>query len=469
MGLWNVWLQCVWQLKAACARKRTFFWMIVFLMGITVRGGDMMGVTSIVRVLGIYPSCYDRILDFLHSRSLCLDKLTLLWTKLVLKLFASQLLQINGRYVLAADGLKMPKEGRRMPAVRSLHQSSDSNSKAEYIMGHSFQSIAILSRALNGIFAVPLISRIHEGLVFANFHTQTLYDKLLRSLDLLGRKDISYYLVADAYYSVSKMVRGLLERGNHLITRAKRNAVGYQPVAKPSKTKRGRPKKYGNKIKLNSLFNEGKKFVSAKSPLYGERNTEIRFRSINLLWRPAGVMVQFVAVIHPHRGKILLMCTDLELDPVEIIRLYGFRFKIEVSFKQAVHTVGTYTYHFWMRAMDTIKRKSGDQYLHHKSEKYREAVKRKMAVYHKYVQLGLVAQGLLQYLSCFETANVWKKFGSWVRTIRLGIPPSEKIAATALKNSLCEFLATPSKHETFKKFLYERIDIERTEGMRLVA
>jgi len=56
---------------------------------------------------------------------------------------------------------------------------------------------------------------------------------------------------------------------------------------------------------------------------------------------------------------------------VTIIRLYGWRFKIEVGFKAAIHTVGTYAYHFWMRDMTPIRRGDGNQYLHRKSESYR--------------------------------------------------------------------------------------------------
>ena len=50
--LWRNWWKLVRQLKGACARKRTFLWMIVCLMGMTVRT-DMLGVSSIVRALGL--------------------------------------------------------------------------------------------------------------------------------------------------------------------------------------------------------------------------------------------------------------------------------------------------------------------------------------------------------------------------------------------------------------------------------
>jgi len=120
-----------------------------------------------------------------------------------------------------------------------------------------------------------------------------------------------------------------------------------------------------------------------------EKDVTIKYRSVDLLWRPVGQMVRFVLVKHPSRGQVMLMSSSLELDALTIIRLYGLRFKIEVSFKQAVHTLGTYAYH-------------------------------------RYVQLGCIAQGLLQHLAINFRDVVWASFRSWLRTMREEIHPRSR-------------------------------------------
>lgn len=228
-------------------------------------------------------------------------------------------------------------------------------------------------------------------------------------------------------------------------------------------------RKYGEKVQLASLLDNEDAFSRAKSPIYGETGVTLRYRTLDLLWRPVGILVRFVIVRHPVRGLIFLMCTDLNLSPLDIIEIYGLRFKIEVSFKQALRVIGTFAYHFWMAAMTPIRRKSGDQHLHMKTAAYRDAVRRKLAAYHRHIQLGLIAQGLLQILSATVPELIWRSFGSWIRTIRPGLAPSEQVVAIALRNTLPEFLADDEKASIWTKFLRERIDLERTEGIRLIA
>lgn len=467
--LWNHWWNLVCELRSACARSRTFLWMSLCLAGMTVRK-DLLGVTSIVRALGLEPACYDRLLDFFHSPALDLDKLTRAWCALLFRLDPG-ILRVNGRPVLVGDGIKVAKAGRKMPGVKKLHQESESNNKAEYIFGHSCQAVAVLTQALFSVFALPLACRIHEGTVFSNRDQRTLLDKMILLLDSLGLNQ-PFYFVADAYYASGKVVRGLLAQGNHLVTRVKSNSVAFFPATPPPPhrlRRKGRPAKYGMKVKVAALLKDVDRLQQAPSPVYGEKGVTLRFRSADLLWRPVGILVRFVVVLHPQRGTILLMCTDLTLPPLDIIRIYGLRFKIEVSFKQSLHVIGAYAYHFWMAAMTPLRRVSGNQYLHHKSDDYRDAIRRKIAAYHRHIQLGLIAQGLLQILSATQPKLVWRSFGSWIRTIRPGLAPSEQVVAIALRHTLPEFLATAAKTPILVKFIRDRLDLSRTEGTSLAA
>ena len=269
--LWNDWWNLVCDLRSACARTRTFLWMALCLAGITTRK-ELLGVTSIVRALGLEPACYDRLLDFFHSPALDLNKLTLAWCALVFRAHPG-ILRVNGRPVLVGDGIQVAKAGRKMPGVKKLHQESDSNHKPEYIFGHSCQAVAVLTQAVSSIFALPLACRIHEGTVFSNRDHRTLLDKMILLLDSLDIKEPCYF-VADAYYAAGNIVRGLLAHGNHLVTRVKSNSVAFFPATPPPSHRtrgRGRPAKYGNKIKVAALLQQTGQLQEAPSPVFVQR------------------------------------------------------------------------------------------------------------------------------------------------------------------------------------------------------
>ena len=467
MELWVEWWNHVRQLRPAFTRTRTFIWCAVVLAAMCVRT-DLLGVTSLVRALGLQRHCYDRLLDFFHSRAIKLDGLTRLWTRVVLSVFKSLVYVVGDRIVLVADGIKVAKTGRKMPAVKKLHQESDNNTKPAFIFGHSCQAVGLIVRAASSFLAVPLACRIHEGVVFTNRDKRSLLDKLVLLVMSLGI-EMPFYLVADTYYAAANIILPLLKAGQHLVAAVRSNAVAYEPVTPPETPRRGRPRIYGQRVKLKTLFADEASFTSAPSPVYGEKDVTLRYRVIDLVWRPVGRLVRFVLVIHPTRGRKILLATDLSLSGLQVIELYGVRFKIEVSFKQAIYTLGTYAYHFWMSDMTPRSRRSGNQYLHRKPASYREHVRRKIAAYHAHIQLGIIAQGLLQALALCSTTTVWKRFGSWLRTIRPGIVPSEFVVAIALRHSLPVFLADSPKEHTLVKFIRDRIDLSRHEGVLLLA
>jgi DDE superfamily endonuclease len=463
-SLWAAWWSAILLLQPAFSYLRAFMWFAAVVAGLTIRP-EMLGVSSIVRTLKLKSCFYSALLRNFHSNAVGLDELSALWARIVLRLFPAPL-RINGRLVIVGDGIKVAKRGKKMPGVKLLHQQSEN--KAEFIMGHSMQAVSLLVRAGKSVAAVTLAMRIHEGIIFSNRYKKTLLDKMLTLLGIVNG-DEPFYFIGDAYYAAHTIIVGLLKLGSHLITRVKSNAVAYVPYLHEGPRKRGRPRVYGEKIVLASLFKNRKEMRQTTSPVYGEQNITLQYIVRDLVWRQVGYVVRFVAVMHPTRGSCLLMSTDTALDPVEIIRLYGLRFKIEYSFKQAVHQIGSFTYHFWMKQMVPQRQGDGNQYLHRKPIEYREGVKRKLHAYHVFIQAGVISQGLLQYLSIAFPQLVWHSFGSWLRTIRPGIAPSEFVVAEALRQSFPYFLLTSADHHAFAKFITQRQDVEKMQMFRMAA
>jgi hypothetical protein len=122
-----------------------------------------------------------------------------------------------------------------------------------------------------------------------------------------------------------------------------------------------------------------------------------------------------------------------------------------------------------MKDMTPLRHHNGNQYLHRKSADYRDRIKRKMRAYHAFIQAGVVAQGLLQYLALVAPKLVWDSFGSWLRTIRPGIPPSEFVVANALRQTLPDFLLAPAKSDSLAKFIADRQDTQNMRNFRLAS
>src|SRR6202158_2752793 len=89
------------------------------------------------------------------------------------------------------------------------------------------------------------------------------------------------------------MANGLLEQGNHLVTRVKSTAVAYAPAPrKKGRKTTGRPKTYGKKIKLKSLLANVESMQQVASPVYGEHKVTGAIASVPCCGvRPGGSCV----------------------------------------------------------------------------------------------------------------------------------------------------------------------------------
>jgi hypothetical protein len=123
-------------------RSAAFNWFCTVVFGFIVRI-DLCGVSSFVRWLGLKPDLYTAMLSFFRASSWHLATVLKHWWRIVLD--RCPLPEIDGRLLLAGDGIKISKEAEKMPAVKRLHQESNNSAKAPYIYGHHWGVIGVLA------------------------------------------------------------------------------------------------------------------------------------------------------------------------------------------------------------------------------------------------------------------------------------------------------------------------------------
>ena len=124
------------------SRVAAFNWFVTIVFGFIVRI-DLCGASSFVRWLGIKPTLYTSMLSFFRASSWQLQDILQCWWRIVIE--RSPLPKIDGRLILAGDGIKISKEAEKMPAVKRLHQESDNSGKTPYIYGHHWGVIGVLA------------------------------------------------------------------------------------------------------------------------------------------------------------------------------------------------------------------------------------------------------------------------------------------------------------------------------------
>jgi hypothetical protein len=450
--LWTEWSKAFSGLRGAFSRTSTFLWAAILCAGMATRT-DLRGLSSIVSILGLKSAAYYSILRVCHSDALDLDRLRELWVKVCFKIFSP--ICVDGYLVLLGDGIKIAKEGKKMPAVKLMHQQSQNNSKAEYIMGHFLQAISlVVVSPLGRLAAIPVVARIHDGIVYSNRSQQTVIHRFTGLIDKITTDaERQGIIVADAYYAVKTMISEAAKIGCVLVSRVQHNCAAYYPALPPKIKKRGRPAKKGAKVKLKSLFKNFDKIAIS----YGDYS----YYCINLYWESARGIVRFVLVEHKTKGRAIYLTTKIDLNPTTIIEIYATRWLIETGFKQAISVIGTFAYHFWMKQMEPIRRGVTKQYMHRKPEEYRSLISRKLKAIHTHIAFGCIVQGLALHLSLNFHCQVWTSFNGWLRTFNKTQEPSELVVANALRSTLPIYLGAGKNIADWAKFMLRKIDSAR--------
>jgi hypothetical protein len=198
---------------------------------------------------------------------------------------------------------------------------------------------------------------------------------------------------------------------------------------------RGRPRKYGNKVTFRDVFKDMlDDFKTATLTLYAKEET-VKYLCMDLMWRSIGRKLRFV-LVKSNEKCMILACSNLCMDPKEIIVAYSYRFKIEVSFKMLKHVIGGFCYHFWTTAMPKLSRyRTHNDLSKVVRERDKEKILSAMKAIEVYSFLSCVAMGILTIISLSLSHLVWARFFGWLRT-RSSETPSVETVRCALQQEL---------------------------------
>lgn len=431
-------------LRPCFSRQAAFEWFVIVIMGFLIRC-DHTGLTSIVRWLFLTPESYELILHFFRATSWQLEPLLSKWVQVAFKRYPR--ITIAGRSLLLGDGIKLGKEARRMPAIKTLHQDSDNTSKAPYIRGHHFGFVGLLVGSFTKAFCLPLRGELHEGIeglreeLGWQGQPATIVTRMAHLVVWSAQQmNALCYVALDAYFATGPafgiLKAALNEAGQpwvHLITRAKDNYVAYFDWGE------GHPRfQDQDKFSIMSVFCLPKLFEETEVTIYGE-SKHVSYYCANFLWKPIDDLIRFVWVIDG-KHTYILMCSDLELSPTEIITIYSFRWKIEIMFFALKHWIGGFAYHFWSRAFPKLKRGQTLDVTTCSSETQQQLVQTLDAI-ERFVNLAAIALGLLQYLALTQGAQIWKSYHGWMRTYSSSVP-SEAVVQSVVR---AEFFSLDDK------------------------
>ena len=328
---------------------------------------------------------------------------------------------MNGKTVLAGDGVKQYKEAFYMAGVKKLFQESENISKPEYIFGHLFGAVGLLAGNAEHCFCILLRMNIQDGLktaaswensgISSSSHVVQMIDCGTDAAESFGH----CLFVLDRYFlSVPALKRlrdwNSRQKGDSslgIVTKAKVSCTAYEKLPAPPRHKRGRPHKKGSSVKLAALFHERKdSFERADVVMYGSRK-QVEYYVTDLLWGQ-GLYQELRFVLVKYDGlRSILVSSDLSLSPEQIIGIYAHRAKIEDCFREFKQNLGGFGYHFWTKSLPKLnhfaRKGEPDPMTTVLDSHDRRKILNNIQAIEGFVLFACIAMGILQLVSLSDT------------------------------------------------------------------
>lgn len=422
-------------LRAAFSKFSSFQYFFLLVLGLM--GFSVSSLTDIVRYLGIETSKYSSFVQSLEAKSICLEKLQILWQDCVRTFTNDICMTIDGKKILVLDATLIKKIGKRIPETSRQYNHSEGS----YFNGFKWELIGLVVKKSWVSVCIPFASFLHtpkdkSSDVQKEKKKQTI--TIGNWLQKLSHTSHSI-LVADSWYACCELYYIMLDLQITFVSRVASNAVAYSDPPPRKKGTRGRPRIYGKKVKLKEEFIKLEKFKDVE--IEGQ---QLKARKICLIWEPIKQKAAFVLVQDSSGRKYILFCSDTNMSMENIILAYKARTGVERSFRSLKQEFALSRCKKWFKNKCNIENKK--------------------KAHNVYFMACMIAMGITQILSLSFSSIIWSKVDLWLRTINKNLPPSEAVVKIFIENQVISFLSEHGKGlAIWKSLLKENTKIPKTD------
>jgi hypothetical protein len=301
-------------------------------------------VTNITHVCFFLDKHIASVERFLSENKWDMNQVTKTLIHILLKALADKL-YVYGALLLSIDTTFNAKASRKMIGVQKWKDHSGNPDRGEYIIGHQWAIAGFISRFADRFLCWPVITRIISGKKKPSVYVstpeglrpETFWDAVIaivhQTQDFLD--GLAFRVVVDAFFANAVFINPLSALCVHVITRWRKDGVGWDDPAPYSG--RGRPRKYGTEYKLANLL---KTFTPQLITVYTYgKLVRVVVVTRDIWLRDIQQKVRVVVVEGTHE-PIILISTDLTLSAAEIIEIYSSRFSIELAIRDLKQHLG---------------------------------------------------------------------------------------------------------------------------------
>ena len=328
----NSW-QAIVAALANALHKRSAWRLRLIMIGILFAKGRKT-ITSWFRAAGIIRQ-YKAFYYFIGA----LGRKTEAMATVLFEIMISCIYQRQTRVLMAIDDTATKRYGPKVQGAGIHRNPIVTPDGAKFIYGHVWVVLSALVRHKHwGTIGLPLLAKMYIRAREVDSVKVQFQTKLQQAAELVNwcsncckRFGKGLWIVTDGGYTKAGFIKPAIKAGATIITRLRKDAALHSPVKPPHKRKRGRPRKYGERISLCRKAANRKGWSSVEVTLYGRKETKL-VRMFKATYRPAGGEVLVLIAREANNNWRAFMCTNLSATTEQILEAVADRVAIEQNF-----------------------------------------------------------------------------------------------------------------------------------------